>query len=95
VAAPRTRVRLRVSPGSRSAGIAGRHGDAWKVRVVPPAEGGRANAAVVQLLARTLGVPRSSVAVVSGHGAREKIVELTGVGLAETERRLAAAGKET
>jgi len=35
------------------------------------------------------------VAVVSGHGAREKIVELTGVGLAETERRLAAAGKET
>jgi uncharacterized protein (TIGR00251 family) len=94
VIAARTRVRLRVTPGARSAGIVGRHGDAWKVRVSPPAEDGRANAAVVRLLAETLGVPRSSVELMSGHGAREKIVELTGVGSDETERRLAAAGKD-
>jgi uncharacterized protein len=91
VAAPRTRVRLRVSPGSRTAGIAGRHGDAWKVRVTAPAEGGRANAAVVRLLAETFRLPRSRITLVSGHGAREKIVELTGIGIDETERRLAAA----
>jgi hypothetical protein len=94
VAAPRTRVRLRVSPGSRTAGIAGRHGDAWKVRVTAPAEGGRANAAVVRLLAETVRLPRSSVSLVSGHGAREKIVELSGIAPDETERRLAAAGKD-
>jgi hypothetical protein len=94
VAAPRTRVRLRVSPHSRTAGIAGRHGDAWKVRVTAPAEGGRANAAVVRLLAETVRLPRASVSVVSGHGAREKIVELTGIAPEETERRLAAAGKD-
>jgi uncharacterized protein len=85
---------LRVTPGARSAGIVGRHGDAWKVRVSPPAEDGRANAAVVRLLAETLGLPRSSVELISGHGAREKIVELTGVGPDETERCLAAAGKD-
>lgn len=83
-----------MTPGARYAGIVGRHGDAWKVRVAPPAEGGRANAAVVRLLADTLGVPPASVELVSGHGGREKIVELTGVGPDETERRLAAAGKD-
>jgi uncharacterized protein (TIGR00251 family) len=94
VIAARTRIRLRVTPGARSAAVVGRHGDAWKVRVASPAEKGRANAAVVRLLAETLGLPRSSVELVSGHGGREKIVELTGVGLDETERRLAAAGKD-
>ena len=59
-----------------------------------PAEGGRANDAVTRLLAETLRLPRSNVSLVSGHGAREKIVELTGVGPDETERRLAAAGKD-
>ncbi|MDQ3823295.1 MAG: DUF167 family protein [Actinomycetota bacterium] len=94
MAAPRTRVRLRVSPGSRTAGIAGPHGDAWKVRVTAPAADGRANAAVVRLLAETFGLSRSSVSVVSGRGTREKLVELTGIDPDETERRLAAAGKD-
>jgi uncharacterized protein (TIGR00251 family) len=94
VAAPRTRVRLRVSPGARSTAIVGRHGDAWKVRVVPPASDGRANEAVVRLLADTLDLPRASVGLISGYGAREKIVELTGLEPDETEPRLAAAGKD-
>jgi uncharacterized protein (TIGR00251 family) len=94
VAATRTRVRLRVSPGSRTTGIAGRHGDAWKVRVKPPAEGGRANDAAVRLVAETVGLPRTSVQLVSGHAAREKIVELTGVGPDEAARRLASARKD-
>jgi uncharacterized protein len=94
VAATRTRVRLRVSPGSRTAGIGGRHGDAWKVRVTAPAEGGRANAAVVRLLAEAVRVPRASVTLVSGHAARDKIVELSGLAADETERRLAAARKD-
>jgi uncharacterized protein len=83
-----------VSPGSRRAGIAGRHGDAWKVRVTAPAENGRANAAVVRLLAERLGIPRTRVNVVSGNAARDKVVELTGLSRDETERRLAAVGKD-
>jgi uncharacterized protein len=94
VDAPRTRVRLRVSPGSRRAGIAGRHGDAWKVRVTAPAQGGRANDAVVALLAETLDLPRSSVSLVAGHAARDKLVELAGMPADETDRRLAAAGTD-
>jgi uncharacterized protein (TIGR00251 family) len=90
-----TRLRLRVSPGAARAGVVGRHGDAWKVRVAAAPEGGRANDAVVRLLAETLAVPREAVTLVSGHGARDKIVELAGIGPSQIERRLSsAAGKE-
>ena len=86
-----TRLRLRVSPGSGRAGIVGRHGDAWKVRVTAPPEHGRANEAVLRLLATTLAVPREAVSLVSGHSGRDKIVELAGVGPALAERRLSSA----
>lgn len=90
-----TRVRLRVAPGATRASVVGRHGEAWKVRVTAPPEGGRANEAVVLLLAEALSLPRDAVTLVSGHGARDKIVELEGIGPAQIERRLSsAAGKE-
>lgn len=90
-----TRLHLRVSPGAKRAGVVGPHGDGWKVRVAAPAEGGRANDAVVRLLAEALSVPRDAVTLVSGHGARDKIVQLAGLGPTQIERRLSsAAGKE-
>ena len=90
-----TRVRLRVAPGAARAGVVGRHGEAWKVRVTAAPEGGRANEAVVLLLAETLSLPREAVTLVSGHGARDKIVELEGIEPPQIERRLSsAAGKE-
>jgi uncharacterized protein YggU (UPF0235/DUF167 family) len=55
-------------------------------------EHGKANDAVVELLAATLDVPRSSVTLVSGAGSRNKIVELSGIEPDEIERRLATAG---
>jgi uncharacterized protein (TIGR00251 family) len=85
------RLRLRVAPGARRSHVAGRHGDAWKLRVVAPAERGRANAEVVALLAETLGLPRAQITIVAGRAGRDKLVELTGIGAAEAERRLAIA----
>ncbi len=86
-----TRLRLRVSPGAGRAQIVGRQGDAWKVRVTAAPEQGRANEAVLRLLAEALALPRDAVSLVSGHGGRDKIVELTGLGPALAERRLASA----
>jgi len=86
-----TRLRLRVSPGAGRAQIVGRHGDAWKVRVTAAPEQGRANEAVLRLIADALVLPRDAVVLVSGHGGRDKIVELTGLGPALAERRLASA----
>ena len=53
-----------------------------------PPEGGRANEAVVELLAERAGLPRRAVTVVSGHSSREKVVRMDGVDQAEGERRL-------
>jgi uncharacterized protein (TIGR00251 family) len=91
-----TRLRLRVSPGATRAGVVGRHGEGWKIRVAAAPEGGRANEAVMRLLADTLSVPRDAVTLVSGHSGRDKIVELAGLGPAQIERRLTSAvgGKE-
>ena len=89
-----TRVRLRVSPGAKSAHVVGRHGEAWKVRVAAPAEGGRANEAVVRLLAETLSLSRDDVTLVSGHGARDKIVQLSGLDSNQIDRRLSSAAGE-
>jgi uncharacterized protein (TIGR00251 family) len=88
-----TRLRLRVSPGAARSGVVGRHGDGWKVRVAAAPEAGRANDAVVQLLADTLDVPRSDVTLVSGHGGRDKIVQLAEADLADVERRLDSAAR--
>jgi uncharacterized protein (TIGR00251 family) len=87
------RLRLRVSPGSARSEVVGRHGDGWKVRVSAPPEDGRANAAVVRLLADAVSVSRDAVSVVSGLGSRDKIVELAGIELSRVERRLTAASE--
>jgi len=47
------------------------------------------------LLAETLSLPRGAVTLVSGHGARDKVVRLDGLDETQIERRLqSAAGKE-
>jgi uncharacterized protein (TIGR00251 family) len=86
-----TLLRLRVAPGRARTQVEGRHGDAWKLSVTAPAEGGKANDAVLALLAATLRVSRSAVSLVSGRSARSKVVRLTGLEAAEADRRLAAA----
>jgi uncharacterized protein len=82
------RLRVRVVPGAKRTAIAGRHGEAWKVRVTAPPERGRANEAVVELLSTRLGLATRDVAVVAGASARDKVVELRGVSADEVERKL-------
>jgi len=85
---PTTRLRIRVSPGARTTEVVGRQGEAWKVRVAAPPERGRANDALLKLLAETLGVPRTELELVAGGSGRDKIVELRGLGADEADRRL-------
>lgn len=82
-----TRLRLRVRPGSRSSAIVGLHGGALKIAVSAPPERGKANEAVAALLAEALGLPRASVAVVSGAASQDKVVVLA-LPVGEAKKRL-------
>ena len=88
---PTIRLRLRVGPGSSRPGIVGRHGDAWKVRVAAAPEDGKANDAVVDLLAGALDVPRRDIEIVSGRASRDKVVSLRGLSASAADERLAGA----
>jgi len=82
-----TRMRLRVHPGARGDRIVGAHGGALKVSVAAPPERGRANAAVVALLAHALSVPSSAIAIVAGETGRDKVVTVA-LEAGELARRL-------
>jgi uncharacterized protein YggU (UPF0235/DUF167 family) len=68
---------VRVTPRAGGDGIVGWLGDARDelgVRVSVAPEGGKANAAVVRVLARSMGIPKSTIALVRGHTSRHKLV---------------------
>lgn len=84
------RIALKVVPGSTREGIAGWLGDALKVRVRAPAEAGRANAAVVRVVAAALGLAPGAVRIASGGASPKKILEIEGLDLAALRARVDA-----
>ena len=85
------RIALKVVPGASRSGIAGWLGDSLKVRVKAQAESGKANAAVVAILARALGLQRSEVVIVSGHSSPRKVVAIHNLPDAEAREKLGKA----
>ena len=77
------RVAVKVTPGARRPGVAGLVVDVGEgvrlaVRVSAPAEGGRANAALIDLLARRWGVAARRIDIVQGGSARRKQLLVAG-----------------
>ncbi len=69
-------VKVKVVPGASRDAVVGPLGDALKVRVSAPPEGGKANEAVARLLAAHFGVARKQVRIVAGRSAVLKSVEI-------------------
>ena len=82
-------IHVKVVPGSSRDRVAGRYGDGLKVRVSAPAEGGRANDAVVRVIAHALGLKAQQVRIVRGHTQPRKVVEIDGLTPADALSRLA------
>jgi hypothetical protein len=70
-------LRLKVVPGASRSTLAGALGDRLKVRVAAPPEGGKANRAVLELVAAWLGGRR--VELIAGHASAEKTVLAAGL----------------
>jgi len=80
--------RVKVVPGASRTKVVGRWGTALKVAVAAPPAGGQANAAVVALLARVLGVKAADIGILNGHSRPLKRVAVTGLNAVAARQRL-------
>lgn len=69
---------VHAQPGARRPQLRGLHGDAVKIAIGEAAQDGKANKAIVRLIARALDLPASSVQITSGMTSRRKRVFLSG-----------------
>ena len=67
---------LRVQPKASSDRITGEHDGSLKVSVTAPPESGKANQAVVKLIAKALKLSKSSITIVAGQTSREKKIHI-------------------
>ena len=79
---------MHVVPRARVTEVAGRHGDALKIRLAAPPVDGAGNDELVRFLAERLRVPRSAVTITAGHTGRRKSVKIDGVDTAAAVRAL-------
>jgi uncharacterized protein (TIGR00251 family) len=70
-------LRVKVTPRSAKSEVVGELADGTlKVKIAAPPEKGKANDALIVLLAERYRVPRTSVTILSGHGAPLKLVRI-------------------
>ena len=82
-------VPVQAQPGARQNGITGEHAGRLRVAVTQAPEKGKANKALIEVLAAALDLKKSQVALVAGETSSQKKFLVTGVSLPELSRRLA------
>jgi uncharacterized protein (TIGR00251 family) len=70
------RISVTVQPNARSVTITKIGENEFHAAVREPARDGRANLALIELLARHFGIAKSTIKIIRGHSSRRKIIEL-------------------
>lgn len=79
---------VHVVPGSKKNEVAGKHGDALKIRLTSNSAAGIANDVLLNFLCKKLKVDRQQVEIAAGQTSTEKMVVVLGVTPLEVEERL-------
>ena len=85
------RISVQVRPKSSRSAVLGVRDGALEVALTSPPADGAANAELMKLLARELGVKRTGVEIVVGQSHRSKVVAVYGISAAEVRARLGRA----
>ena len=85
---PSITLSIRIQPRASKNEIVRMEGGGLKIRLTAPPVDGAANEALVKFLARSLGVSKSQVEIVSGHTSREKIVRINGISMTDADKML-------
>jgi len=81
-------LRIHVVPNAKIENVVGEHGGPIKIKLRAPAVAGKANAALVDFLAKRLKVPVRRIVLLRGHKSRDKLVRIDGLSEEELRRRL-------
>jgi uncharacterized protein (TIGR00251 family) len=84
-------LQVRVTPGAREAAIGEWREGILHVKVREPADKGKANEAVIKLVAKRLGVPARAVTLKSGGAARTKLLSVEGLSDSDLQQNLSVA----
>jgi uncharacterized protein (TIGR00251 family) len=84
-------LRVRAQPGAKKDALLGEHAGALRVGVTAAPERGKANQAIIELLARSLGVRRAEINLLTGGASRDKRFLIKGISAADLVTRLSAA----
>jgi len=87
------RLVVHVVPRAKRTEVAGRHGDALKIKLKAPPVDGAANAELVRFVAEQLGVRLAAVTITSGLTSRRKIVVVAGIRERDALGRLLAGSE--
>ena len=79
---------IKVIPGASRDRIAGKLGDAIKVQVSAAPERGKANDAVINLIAGLLGLRRNDIQIACGHAQPRKVLEINGIDQQTLDQRI-------
>ncbi len=80
-----------VQPRASRTRVVGEHDGLLKIQLAAPPVDGEANAALLEFLAKRLGVPRRQVTLVAGDASRRKRIRVEGLGAAEAEAVMSGA----
>ena len=83
--APAVTFDVLVQPRASREKIGPRHDGRIKIAVTAPPVDGEANAAVIEAVAKALGIAKSAVEVVAGASSRRKTLRVSGVTAAQVE----------
>ena len=75
----KTEIIIKLLPRSSRSQIMGRDGEVYKIKVTSPPVDGKANRELISLISKKLGIPKSSIEIVSGKTSRMKVLRLQGI----------------
>jgi uncharacterized protein (TIGR00251 family) len=85
---PTIKLAIVVSAGAKVTKVSGWRGEALKVQIAAPPERGKANEALLDLLAKNLKVPQQQLRLLRGATSRDKVIEILGLTLEEVRALL-------
>ena len=74
-------IQVQIQPRSSRDQIVGFHDGKLKIKISTPPVDGKANHALIEFMAKALGVSKSKVEIVKGHKSKLKTIKITGIDL--------------